>query len=204
MEIRPKRFVFNLKKYWFNNSKFKTFFWNSNSILFENSEIVFCNVIKSLNKNVNDATLNNEVNILFGQESWHRHNHESFNAEIKKHYNIDNIEKNAKEFVNKVFLLNKKNILSYCVCFENMTVKITKRLINYDYSQTDKSVEDFWKWHAQEELEHGYVIKKLYKYFYNPTLLNKLHMAHIWIMYFTYTIKSMIDLYKQDIKNAAI
>jgi predicted metal-dependent hydrolase len=166
--------------------------------LFEQSEVVFCNIIKSFNKTVTDPILKREVEILFAQESWHRYNHSEFNKQIQKYYNIDHIEKKARNLLNKVFLLQDKNMLSYCVSFEHLTCIITKPLIDENYNNTDTEVSNFWIWHALEEQEHGFVIKKLFKYFKCNQLANYIHMYHMWLMYGWFVFSSMTELIIQD------
>jgi len=198
MEIRPKKFKFNFDRHWFDGNPLKTYFWNANSILFEQNEYIFCKLLSFYKKKIDDVELLKEIDILFGQESWHSHNHKSFNDQISKHYDISKVLTDARLLSGRVLTLSNSKKLSYAVSFETMIVKICKLLLKEKFLKTDKEARDFWIWHTQEEIEHGYIGHKLYDYFKFSRILNKIHLLHLTYMYCKFIISSMLEFYKQD------
>jgi len=204
MEIRPRKFSFKLTKYWFDNNKFKTFFWNANSLLFEQNEYIFCRLLSFYKKKVKDKTLLAEIDILFGQESWHSYNHKAFNEQLSLNYDISSIQNKAKRLAGRVLILKNSDKLSYAVCFEAMIVRVCKLLLKEKFTNTDPEIKNFWLWHTQEEIEHGYIARKLYRYFKFSRLLNIIHMLKLLILYIDFIVFSLKEFYLQDRRHAII
>jgi predicted metal-dependent hydrolase len=198
MEVRPKKFTFNLSRYWFNNDRFKTFYWNANSIIFEHSEYVYCKTLNQLKNKINDPDLLEEIDTVFKQESWHSLNHREFNNQIKKYYDIIPVEKKAKQLTFFTNFLKGERKLSYTICFELFVINIIKPLFKKNFYNTDEEVVKFWKWHSLEEIEHNQTGPKIYNYFGYSKIKNKLHFIVFGYFYIKYLIWSILYFYKQD------
>jgi predicted metal-dependent hydrolase len=199
MKIRPNKFNFsNTSKLWFFGSKFWTFFWNSNSIFLEHSEKMLIKTLTEIKSE--DSVLLEEIKITKAQENWHKFNHNEFNKILGHQYNISNIDKNARKIIIGLNFMNlDKRVLLFYV-FETLTVLLAKIFIflckKNKFNKEDEVIQ-FWLWHANEEIEHGYVTKKLVKEF----KISKLSIIGTYpvaiYFYIKYLISSMYSFYRQ-------
>lgn len=197
MKIRPNKFDFSkISKLWFDNNKFWTFFWNSNSIFFEHSEKAYIKTLSEIT--TNDNKLVEEIQITKAQENWHRYNHVEFNKQIDVNFNTEKMHKNAKKIVVGMRYLNLEERILFCSIFEAITVYIAKLFI---FVCKNKKINSdalyFWLWHAEEEIEHGFVAKKIAK----PLTVDRLKTIKFYfISIFLYTkfiVTSQLEFYKQ-------
>jgi len=204
MEIRQRKYDFAFKKYWFNDSKWLTYFGNANSLLFEVSEEIATKVIKFNNKKIKDVELNKEVDILYAQECWHRFNHQKFNEQVGKFYNIEKLRSITRSMLAVTLTKNSLGKLSDVVSFEKYAGRLGTCIVCSLLKNQDKTVKDFWEWHKLEELEHKDTVVKMYEYF-NPKKLFQLKSELIFVIWYVKVLFTLIkEFYNQDEKIASI
>lgn len=205
MEIRQKKYNFNFKKYWFNDSVFLTYIANANSLIIELAEELFVNLIKNSLSKIENQELKEEVKVLLAQESWHKYNHKSFNKNISKYYDL---EETIKELRLSVLTESKKirkmeNRVLICSSFERIAGRTSTHVICNLLNSKDPIVKEFWEWHKLEEIEHKPTVIKYNKYF-NKSFFKELLFDVFFIRwYFKHLLKIFYIQFKQDIKNAA-
>ena len=198
MEIRQRKYEFTFKKYWFNDSVWLTYLGNAHSLLFEVSEEIALKVIKFNNKKIKDIELNKEVDILYAQECWHRFNHQKFNEQIGKFYDIEKLRLLTRSMLAGTLTKSSLGKLSDTVSFEKYAGRVGTCIICGLLNNQDKTVKDFWEWHKLEELEHKNTVVKMYKYF-NPKKLFQIKNEVVFVIWYVKVLFALInEFYYQD------
>jgi predicted metal-dependent hydrolase len=158
VKIRPQIYDFEFEPVWFRDSAWQTYFWNAHSILFEHTEKTYIDTLKKLQQHASvDPQLAADIAVTVAQEHWHRHNHVNFNRVLAQHYDCHALHRAAKRICLGIRHLDMANQLSFCYCFESITVWVA-RFYLWSMPKNVSSPElEFWRWHAQEEIEHGFV-----------------------------------------------
>jgi predicted metal-dependent hydrolase len=200
MEIRTKKYQFNFRKKWFNDSSLLTYLGNANSIIIELAEDLFTRVIKSIGEKITDSDLKEDVSILLAQESWHKYNHQNFNAQIGKYYDLTGIVTGLRTSLLTASTKIKKieNRVLLCYCFEKFAGRTSTAVICRLLNNSDPVVKDFWEWHKLEEYEHKDTVNRLYKY-YDASLIKSFIFQLFFVKwYITNLARICFELYKQD------
>lgn len=203
MIIRKYKFDFsNLPKFWFFDKKLWTLFWNANSVFFEHAEKAYISTLQEVK--IDDEQLMSDINVTKAQESWHKFNHVNFNKYLSQTYDIVEIDRDARRITVGINFLPLRKKILYCYTFETGLVYLAKVFFalckNRNFKQN--SGVEFWIWHAEEEIEHGYVAKKL-KTYYKLTTVEIIFANLLSIFFYSrFILKSVTNLFLQEYKNS--
>ena len=149
----------DLPKYYFDNSPFKTHFFNSISLQFKEGERFFIETVKMHRDSVTNKQQLADIDSFIKQESWHSYTHQQYNNWLTSQgYPAEYIEKNnaLKGFGRLKKLLSPKGLLTTTTSFEHITA------IAAEYVLTNPEVMEkmhphfrkLWEIHSIEEIEH--------------------------------------------------
>lgn len=172
IEIKPRNLHFDVESEigsdWNNNNAFVTAFFNSMSILFPIGEKMFIDSVREHKDQISDPKLLKEMSGFFGQEGFHRREHQRFNEQLCKHrgYDLQRLEKpiaRGEKLANKHFTAIQR--LAATVAAEHFTGSFADLILTQDhwFGNASPAMKQLWQWHAAEELEHKAVAFDVFK-----------------------------------------
>lgn len=153
-------------RYWMGGDPFSTHLFNALSMTFPEGEAFFVASVRKLRDRVTDDTLRKQVRGFLAQESFHRREHDAFNAwlrasgvDVDKYYAevkvlLDRPRKRATPLMQ----------LAVTCALEHLTATMAEAWLTTP-DMRDKahpSVRTLWTWHAMEELDHKAVAFDVY------------------------------------------
>jgi len=151
-----------LPKYWFDNSPFKTHFFNAVSILVPPAENVVIHAIKANRLLLTDPVLKAQTAEMVAQENWHSFSHRQYNQWLTR-IGLPAPELGAW-FLNKMLASKKrldnfvgpKGWLTVVICGEHNAAVIMEYFLERPklLAQMHPHFRQAWVWHFLEEIEH--------------------------------------------------
>lgn len=164
--VRKRKFDFsNSPKYYYNDSKLITHFFNALSATFPPGEEFFVRAVRHYRKNTN-TPLEKDIAGFCGQESWHSLAHETMNDYAKFH-NVDlkKYEKKIDKLLKRAEkILTPKMCLAATVALEHYTATMGKEILENPkwLNNFEEPYKELIKWHSTEEVEHRHVAYDVY------------------------------------------
>lgn len=191
MKVRNIKFKFDKES---NENIYLSTFLQTFSALLPAGERFFVDSVRQYRTGLN-SRLDKDVGLFIGQEAMHAREHTVYNRINAK--KLEKIEKRVKrllDFGQKH--LPKSARLSITVALEHYTALIAEKLLTDERlrSMVDKSVIDFWTWHAIEETEHKSVAYDVYETKVNSYLLRVLTMIPVTVFLFVIQTKNHLTL----------
>lgn len=151
-----------LPKYWFDNSPFKTHFFNAVSIIIPPAENVVVHAIKHSRNFLTDPVLKAQTAEMVAQENWHSFSHRQYNAWLTR-IGLPAPELGAW-FLNKLLKAKKrvdntigsKGWLLAVICGEHNAACMMEYFLERPriLAQMHPHFRQAWVWHFLEEIEH--------------------------------------------------
>jgi len=152
--------------YWMGGDPFSTHLFNALSMTFPEGEAFFVASVRKLRDRVTDETLRKQVRGFLAQESFHRREHDAFNAwlraggvEVDKYYAevkvlLDRPRRRATPLMQ----------LAVTCALEHLTATMAEAWLTKPdmRDKAHSSVRTLWTWHAMEELDHKAVAFDVY------------------------------------------
>jgi predicted metal-dependent hydrolase len=169
MEIIPRdlNFDFSLAATaWLNNDICLTHMFNTPSIVLPQIECFVNFAVYHCLDHINDITFREQCFNFIKQESRHAKTHMQYNSILRNaNYFCDEVVNKLKHKLQKI---KKKwsliSILAVAVGFESFTMTISKIVLEENIlGNSDNDINQFWRWHMMEELEHKQVLFDLYQ-----------------------------------------
>jgi len=170
--IKPRNLKFDVEAEigadWNNNDAFVTAFFNSMSILFPIGEKMFIDSVREHKSQVSDPKLLQEMSGFFGQEGFHRREHQRFNEQLCEHrnYELERLEKH----ISRGKKLSDEHLtplqrLAATVAAEHFTGSFADLALTQGrwFGNASPAMKQLWLWHAAEELEHKAVAFDVFK-----------------------------------------
>lgn len=191
MKVRNIKFKFDNSE---NKNVYLSTFLQTFSALLPRGEMFFVDAVRQYREGLN-SKLDKEVSLFIGQEAMHAREHAVYNRLHAK--KLEKMEKRVKRLLDFGQKYIPKSVrLSITVALEHYTALIAEKLLRDDRlrSMVDKSVIDFWTWHAIEETEHKSVAYDVYEEKVNSYLLRVLTMIPVTIFLFVIQTKNHLTL----------
>lgn len=164
--VRKNKFNFqNTKKYYYNDSKLITHFFNALSSTFPPGEDFFVRSVRSHRKQIQND-LEKDISGFIGQEAWHSMAHKTMNVYAESHNvpltKIEDSVNVALKIIEKY--LTPKQCLAVTVALEHYTASMGMEILNNKkwLSNFDEPYKELIKWHSTEEIEHRHVAYDVY------------------------------------------
>lgn len=168
MEIIPRDLKFNFSlaaTAWLNNDVYLSQMFNAPSIVLPEIECFVNYAVYHALGHIKDKTLHEHCLNFIKQEARHAKTHIQYNSTLKDAgLSCDKVVNKLKQHLQKI----KKrwsllSILAVAVGFESFTMTISKIVLEKDLLRhSEKDINQFWRWHMMEELEHKQVLIDLY------------------------------------------
>ena len=160
-----------LPVYWFDNNPVKTHFMNAFQFDFPGGEKYIIDSIRVFKKDIQDVELQEDIEELFRQESWHTKVHTEYNSWLEKcGYPIHKMHKPSDTKVT-----SDLGNLACTVITEHLTVVISDWITsNPDMiEKMHPHFKEMWQWHMGEESDHRGVSYDVWN-----TIVNKVIQKH--------------------------
>jgi len=151
-----------LPRYWFDNSPFKTHFFNAVSILVPPAENVVVHAIKHNRVLLTDPVLKAQTAEMVAQENWHSFSHRQYNAWLTR-IGLPAPELGAWFLQKMIKAKNKldkfvgpKGWLTAVICGEHNAAVMMEYFLERPriLAQMHPHFRQAWVWHFIEEIEH--------------------------------------------------
>ena len=151
-----------LPRYWFDNSPFKTHYFNAISILVPPAENVVIHTIKHCQALVTDPALKAQTAEMIAQENWHSFSHRQYNAWLARiglpasELNDWFLKKMLKVKSQVDYLVGPKGWLTAVICGEHNAACMMEYFLERPklLAQMHPHFRQAWVWHFIEEIEH--------------------------------------------------
>jgi predicted metal-dependent hydrolase len=159
----------SLARDWFDNHPFKTAWFNAMSITFPLGEKFFIDSVRHYADRIDDPKLREEIRGFFGQEGFHRREHDRYNRALcrLRGYDLDYLEGRLEtKIAQGEKLLSPLEQLAVTAALEHITAIMAESGLSDDNPMlglADPAMQALWDWHAAEEMEHKAVAFDVYR-----------------------------------------
>ncbi len=157
----------SIPKYWHNNRRAVTIFFNNLSTLFPEGEEFFIKSLVAYRSQLDDDQLKAEIKAFTGQEGMHTREHIRYNNMLKAQgYDVDRMERSVKRLLVRVHRrLSKRGQLMVSAALEHWTAMLAHYVLSDDsvLEGAHPVMAGIWRWHAAEEQEHKAVTFDVYE-----------------------------------------
>lgn len=146
----------NNMRWWANGDPIATAFWNAFSATFPDGERFFMDAVRTFRDNVSPG-LREQIKGFLAQEAIHSREHVTFNRLVSEHgYDIAEIEVRNKEELDEARKEHAIGQLAVTMGLEHFTAILAHALLSEPrhLAGAPLAVQDLWRWHAMEEVEH--------------------------------------------------
>ena len=158
--ISPRDIRFDVEKarnvYWLDNDPVGTAVMNALSLTFPDGERMFMDAVRAYKGQLSGKLLQ-DVKDFIMQEAIHSREHHMLNELIDRDkYPVERIEAVVRERIKIGRDAGPMAMLVATICLEHFTAMMADLMQKQSdmFVNTDKSIEDMWRWHAMEETEH--------------------------------------------------
>lgn len=183
---------------WIAGDAFRSQFFNSFSMVFPVGERYFIDSLRGIAAEIADDELRASVAAFIGQEASHRRMHSEYNQCLER-LGLTNVsEKFVSWRIDHSGWLSPLDHLAITAGVEHFTTALGQGLLVSDdwLAGADARLEALWKWHAAEEVEHGWIPLSVYRSL-NGGYLRRL----LWFLYVCVTL--VLDIGVQTVMNLA-
>ncbi|MEM8548366.1 MAG: metal-dependent hydrolase, partial [Pseudomonadota bacterium] len=158
-----------LARGWCDGDAFKTAWNNARARTLPLGERFFLVSVRAFAAQVTDPKLKQEVRGFCGQEGFHSREHDEYNRTLceARGYDLTYLEGRLKRgiaFVNKHMTAMER--LAITVCSEHITAILAEAALSGDNPELENSLpvmQEFYRWHSAEEMEHKAVAFDVYR-----------------------------------------
>jgi predicted metal-dependent hydrolase len=153
---------------WLDNNALLTAVFNGMSITFPAGEKFFIDSVRHFAGEVTDPVLKEHIKGFFGQEGFHRREHQRYNEALceARGYDLGKLEgKLTRRLAWAQKNLSPLQNLAITVAIEHFTAVLAELLLRSDsvMNKAEPAMRDLWRWHAAEEMEHKSVAFDVYR-----------------------------------------
>ena len=189
---------------WFDNNAFATAWHNALSITFPLGEKFFIDSVRQFSDQITDPKLQEEIRGFYGQEGFHRREHERYNQLMcdQRGYDLPMLE----ERVRKRIAESQSNLppigqLAITVALEHITAVMAEFHLAEHSPAKNRAVpvmEQLWMWHAAEEMEHKSVAFDVYRAVGGSEELRMKVMRRVLLLIAWRVFTNMLHMYHKD------
>ncbi len=154
---------------WFDNHPFKTAWFNAMSITFPLGEKFFIDSVRHFSDRIDDPKLNDDIRGFCGQEGFHRREHQRYNEALcrQRGYDLEVMEGRLENNIRRAYrFMSPLQRLAATAAMEHITAIMAESALSADHPMLDRAdgaMQDLWRWHAAEEMEHKAVAFDVYR-----------------------------------------
>ena len=154
---------------WFDNHAFKTAWFNAMSITFPLGEKFFIDSVRHFAGQIDDPKLNEDIRGFCGQEGFHRREHQRYNESLcqQRGYDLQLMEGRLEKNIRRGYkFLSPMQRLGATAAIEHITAIMAESALSEDdpmIDNADSAMQELWRWHAAEEMEHKAVAFDVYR-----------------------------------------
>ncbi|MEM9254294.1 MAG: metal-dependent hydrolase [Pseudomonadota bacterium] len=154
---------------WFDGHPFKTAWFNAMSITFPLGEKFFIDSVRHYADEVDDPKLRAEIRGFCGQEGFHRREHERYNRTLceRRGYDLDYLQSRLEKNIQMSYKwYSPLQRLAFTAALEHITAIMAESELDADkpmMANVEEPMEQLWRWHAAEEMEHKAVAFDVYR-----------------------------------------
>ncbi|CAA0078415.1 Uncharacterised protein [Halioglobus japonicus] len=158
-----------LARDWFDNHAFKTAWFNAMSITFPLGEKFFIDSVRHFSDRIEDPKLKEDIRGFCGQEGFHRREHQRYNESLcrQRGYDLQVMEGRLERNIQRGYkFLTPMQRLAATAAIEHITAILAESALcdeNPMVSPADSAMQELWRWHAAEEMEHKAVAFDVYR-----------------------------------------
>ena len=154
---RDRKFAHaNNMRWWANGDPIGTAFWNAFSATFPDGERFFMDSVRHFRDHVSPS-LREQIKGFLAQEAIHSREHVTFNRLVSEDgYDVAAIEVRNKEELDEARTEHPIGQLAITMGLEHFTAILAHALLSdpRHLEGAPEAVQDLWRWHAMEEVEH--------------------------------------------------
>ena len=160
LRLSPER-----SKHWLQG-RARTLIAHALSPTFPGGERFFIKSVMAFKHRIDDPRLLEEMRRFAAQEASHSRYHETYDAAVQEHYDLQRIEALTERDLNAVFeafrtikrpwFNGPRASLAMTVALEHVTAILARQILsdNRILEGADPDYARLWQWHAAEEIEH--------------------------------------------------
>lgn len=167
--LKPRSIEFEFKstypKYWYDNDPIKTYYGNALAAYVPHSERFIIHTVKLFKPKITDPHLLENVNHLLKQEGYHAREHLKYLKKIV-YPHFSKLETPRYLGIVQIFMFNSKRVrLAMTAAGEYFTACLSDFFLSSPklFEGTDLQLQEFWRWHFIEEIEHKAVAFDLFQ-----------------------------------------
>jgi predicted metal-dependent hydrolase len=145
-------------RYWLDDDPFSTLLMNALSLTFPEGERFFVASVRALKQHVQDPQLERQVRGFLAQESFHRREHDAFNAYLRKvGIDVDTYYAEVAALLEGTRERGNAHVQLALTCaLEHFTAIMAEEWLSSPTLSrgAHESIRPLWTWHAIEELDH--------------------------------------------------
>jgi predicted metal-dependent hydrolase len=150
---------------WLAGDAFRSQFFNSFSMLFPIGERYFIESLTRAVDQIDDLEVKLSVKVFIGQESSHRRIHVEYNRSLER-LGLTNIAEHFLQWrIDHSRWLSPLDHVAITAGVEHFTTVIGEGLLANDdwLAGASPELDALWRWHAAEEVEHGWIPLSVYE-----------------------------------------